>query len=334
MIAAARRAAAAAVFATAALAAPTHAYLKLGAVVEDETVALKWRAGTISYFVRNEGVPSVTAAEFQAAVQRGFETWNAVETAETDFQFAGFTSQQPFDVDDVNTIGFRQRQELDRVLATTGFTYIVSTGELVEADIFFNSRFQWTTAANGQAGRFDVQSIATHEAGHFLGLGHSALGETVREGSGRRVVAGEAVMFPIAFSPGGINERRLRADDIAGVSDIYPAQDFRRTTGSIQGRVERSGRAIFGAHVVAFNLETGELVGGFTLDDDGGFVIAGVSPGLHVVRAEPLDDGELESFFDGVTPEDLNFRATFHDRLVVVPAGGSSERIEISVGAR
>lgn len=334
MSAAARILAVTAVIAAAALSTPAHAYLKLGAVVEEETVSLKWRAGTISYFIADEEVPNVTAAEFQAAVQRGFDTWNAVETAETDFQFAGFTSQLPFDVDDVNTIGFRERQDLDRVLATTGFTYLVSTGELVEADIFFNSRFPWTAASGGQAGRFDVQSIATHEAGHFLGLGHSALGETVREGGGRRVIAGEAVMFPIAFAAGGTNERRLRADDIAGVSDIYPSSDFRRITGSIQGTVSRSGRPIFGAHVVAFNLQTGELVGGFTLEDDGGFVIAGLSPGLHVLRAEPLDDGELESFFDGVTPEDLNFQATFHDRLIVVPEGGSSERIEIGVGAR
>lgn len=334
MSAAARKLAVTAAVMTAILSAPAHAYLKLGAVVEEETVALKWRAGTISFFVADEGVPNVTAAEFQAAVQRAFETWNAVETAETDFQFAGFTNLQPFEVDDVNTIGFRERQDLDRVLATTGFTYLVSTGELIEADIFFNSRFAWTAASAGQAGRYDVQSIATHEAGHFLGLGHSALGETVREGGGRRVIAGEAVMFPIAFAAGGTNERRLRADDIAGVSDIYPSSDFRRMTGSIQGRVSRSGRGIFGAHVVAFNLQTGELVGGFTLEDDGGFVIAGLSAGLHVVRAEPLDDGELESFFDGVTPEDLNFKATFHDRLVVVPAGGSSERIEISAGAQ
>ncbi|HXE80899.1 MAG TPA: matrixin family metalloprotease [Vicinamibacterales bacterium] len=314
--------------------APAHAYLKLGAVVEEETVALKWRAGTISYFVVNAGVPNVSAAEFQAAVQRAFDAWNAVETAEVDVQFAGFTNLQPFETDDVSVIGFRQREDLERVLASTGFSYLVSTGELVEADIFFNSRFPWTTASEGQPGRFDIQSIATHEAGHFLGLGHSALGETVREGGGRRVIAAEAVMFPIAFSPGGTNERRLRADDIAGISDLYPSSDFRRITGSIQGRVSRSGRPIFGAHVVAFNLETGELVGGFTLEDNGGFVIAGLSPGLHVLRAEPLDDGELESFFDGVTPEDLNFRPTFHDRLVVVPAGGSSERVEISVGAR
>jgi hypothetical protein len=141
-------------------------------------------------------------------------------------------------------------------------------------------------------------------------------------------------MFPVAFAPGNITERTLHADDIAGVSDIYPSADFRRITGSIHGRVTRSGQGVFGAHVVAFNLRTRDLVGNFTLDDDGGFVIAGLEPGLYVVRAEPLNDGELESFFDGVEPDDINFAPRFHDEVVAVPEGGSSDRIDIAVGTR
>ena len=48
---------------------------------------------------------------------------------------------------------------------------------MLESDVFFNAAFAWSTAPNGEPGRYDVQSIATHEAGHFFGLGHSALGE-------------------------------------------------------------------------------------------------------------------------------------------------------------
>ena len=45
------------------------------------------------------------------------------------------------------------------------------------SDIFLNATFDWSVAPSGTSGRFDVQSILTHELGHFHGLGHSALGE-------------------------------------------------------------------------------------------------------------------------------------------------------------
>lgn len=141
-------------------------------------------------------------------------------------------------------------------------------------------------------------------------------------------------MFPVAFSQGSTVGRELTADDIAGVSDVYPTSDFRRLTGSIEGRVTRAGQGVFGAHVVAFNLGTGALVGNFTLESDGRFVIAGLSPGLYIVRVEPLDDGESDSFFDGVTAEDRNFTPRFHDRVVVVPEGATSARVSIDVRAR
>jgi hypothetical protein len=318
------------------LSSPTQAYLKLGTSFGPDAISLKWRAGTISYFVNAARIPSnLSSADFQAAVVRGFNTWNDVPTATVDFQFAGFVNNTPFDEDDVNTIGFLQRPELERVLASTGFTYDTRTGELIEADIFFNGSFDWSTSQGGQSGRFDIQSIAAHEAGHFLGLGHSALGETEQRSSGgRRLIAAGAIMFPIAFSPGSIVGRTLRADDVAGVSDIYPTTDFRRDTGSIQGRITKSGQGVFGAHVVAFNLSTQDLVANFTLEQDGEFVIAGLSPGLYVVRAEPLDDGDLESFFDGVQPTDLDFTPHFHERVVAVPEGGTSHRVDIAVGTR
>jgi hypothetical protein len=314
---------------------PTEAYLKIGTSFGREALSLKWRPGTIAYFVNNSGAQGVSPDALRSAVERGFGRWNDVSTAVVDFQFGGFVSNVPFDADDVSTVGFDSRPELDRVLASTGVTYDLRTGEILEADIFFNSSFNWSASQGAQPGLFDLEAIAAHEAGHFLGLGHSAIGETERLASGgRRLIASAAVMFPIAFGPGNIRGRTLRADDIAGVSDIYPASDFRQATGSIQGRVTRNGSGVFGAHVVAFNLRTQDLVGNFTLEDDGGFVIAGLTPGLYVVRVEPLDDGDLISFFDGVGPDDLAFAPRFHDRVVVVPPGGSSDSVDVSVEAR
>ena len=67
---------------------------------------------------------------------------------------------------------------------------------------------------------------------------------------------------------------------------------------------------MLGAHVVAFNTRTGALVGGFSLNDDGGFTIAGLEPGPYVLRVEPLDDGDINSFFDASLDIDVDFRVT------------------------
>ena len=137
-------------------------------------------------------------------------------------------------------------------------------------------------------------------------------------------------MFPIAFSSGSIAGRTLKADDIAGISDLYPDGDF-STDGSLSGQVTKDGQPLFGAHVVAFNAATGAMVGGFTLNAQGQFSIGGLSPGLHVVRVEPLDDADVESFFDSSHAVDLDFRVMFFDRVVVVPKGGDSGEIALKV---
>ena len=113
--------------------------------------------------------------------------------------------------------------------------------------------------------------------------------ETELIAGGRRVIGTGSVMFPIAFSAGYLN-RVLHPDDTAGLSDIYGSDRVRAATGSLTGRVTKSGGGVLGAHVVAFSPATGNLIAGFTLAQDGSFTIAGLDPGLYVVRAEPLDD--------------------------------------------
>ena len=102
--------------------------------------------------------------------------------------------------------------------------------------------------------------------------------------------------------------------------DIYGTTTFSRQFGSISGRVTKSGRGVVGAHVVAFNPKSGKLVGGFTLTENGEFVIAGLEPGAHILRAEPLDDGDINSFFDDDFDVDVDAegpRATFSTYLTL-----------------
>ena len=124
----------------------------------------------------------------------------------------------------------------------------------------------------------------------------------MRPTGGRRVVASGAVMFPISFGAGVTLDRELQPDDIAGVSDLYPDGSFRQDTGAARGRVTKNGAGVLGAHVTAFNPRTGTIIGGFTLNRDGEFQIAGLTPGPHVIRVEPLDDGDSRASSRRGTP--------------------------------
>lgn len=313
-----------------ALAMPADAYLKFGLVSESGVLVLR-QSMPIRYFVRDAAVPGVGVADLDAAVARAFASWTAVGSASVRAERVGLTGASPLDEDGATVIGFEFQPELERTLGATTYTIDVTSGRIVEADIFLNSQFEWSVAAQGEPGRFDVESIALHEVGHVFGLGHSAIGETERQGTGRRLLAAGAAMFPIAFPPGSVEGRRLQADDVAGISDLYPGGAFDADTGSISGRVTKGGQGVFGAHVVAFNLASGRLVGNFTLSDDGAFTIAGLETGPTVLRVEPLDDGDIESFLQPVARVDTGFRVTYAREVIVVPRGGSVTDIVIEV---
>lgn len=311
---------------------PALAYLKFGVRLGGRQVTLKWNRLPVRYFVSaRSAVPGVQLTDFEAAMSRAFQRWQTVPTSAVAYSYAGLTLARPGEDDGSSTLGFESRPELDRVLASTSFLIDRTTGALLESDIFFNSTFPWSVSQNGEPGRFDLESIAVHEIGHLSGLGHSALGETeLREGGGRRVLAAEAVMFPIAFAAGSVAARSLKADDIAGISDLYPDGAFTEK-GSFSGRVLKNGAGLYGAHIVTFDPVTRELIAGFTLNTQGEFSIAGLSPGPKIVRVEPLDDADTDSFFDASQPIDLDFRVLLYERLIVVPRAGDSGSVDLPV---
>ena len=85
-------------------------------------------------------------------------------------------------------------------------TYDLDTAVIYDADMELNSAEAAFTITETTEG-FDLLSIATHEAGHFLGLSHSPIKE--------------ATMFA-DYIPGTTTLRDLLDDDRAASCDTYP----------------------------------------------------------------------------------------------------------------
>jgi hypothetical protein len=98
-------------------------------------------------------------------------------------------------------------------LTTTRFD--TQTGELWDADIELNGEADFSTGDPVRGS--DLQSVLTHEAGHFLGLSHST--------------DSSATMRPV-YDPikDGVSFRSLAADDMAGICAIYPPERVPSTT--------------------------------------------------------------------------------------------------------
>ena len=138
---------------------PASAYLNFTYPVRGVMTTLKWPSSAVRWFARDRSAAGVSATAMQAATAAAFATWDAVPTATVAFSFVGFTGASPFADDGLSVIGFENVPEEDRVLGSTGFTIDTQTGQIVEADIFINSAFQWSTADGGDLSRFDLQSV-------------------------------------------------------------------------------------------------------------------------------------------------------------------------------
>ncbi len=144
---------------------------------------------------------------------------------------------------------------------------------IIDADIMFSPKQQFSTTTPTLSGDFDVQSVATHEIGHALGLDHSGIAA--------------AVMYP--FGDVGAGPRTLTVDDSAGIAFLYPAAAFSAATGTISGQVTMSGKGIFASHVIAIDTTTGDAVIDGLTDTSGNYKLIGLpAPGTYNILALPL----------------------------------------------
>ena len=190
-------------------------------------------------------------------------------------------------------------------------------GQILDADTLFRNDGQASFAtpaalatAQGR-GAYDLESLLTHELGHWLGFDHSAVWR--------------AIMFPFAPPPGefpgnrpttAVPDSPLSDDDRTGIRVLYPDQADAVNIGAIRGRVQPANpfalasvpapapgvsvTGIFGAHVVAVDAETGSVIAGTlggwscnatsdSLQFDGSFAIERLPVGHdYAIYTEPL----------------------------------------------
>jgi hypothetical protein len=217
-----------------------------------------------------------------------FNTWatatynsSAVTNIEFTFGTADATLPQAPEVDCKNVIGFADPNSSDfptgviafasiaTVNSTGGpvpFTYNCGSGSpnptcplevcIVDVDVMFNPSDIFATSGV-TAGQYDLQSVATHEIGHLMGLDHSTIAH--------------AVMYPYGDTSSIGVRQQLWTDDMIGAGKLYPGPAVNAYGTGIQGQVTVGGTGAYAAHVEAIDATTGDVVTDTLTDPSGNY---------------------------------------------------------------
>jgi hypothetical protein len=116
------------------------------------------------------GSDSGSAAQFLAALQNALRTWSVVPEAEFTIIYDGDTTSTSTGFNSMSEILFMKKGENSQVgQAQIWFT---SAGTIVEADVWFNDDYSIDTTGSPAGNELDLESVALHEVGHWLPVGH------------------------------------------------------------------------------------------------------------------------------------------------------------------
>lgn len=213
--------------------APVHAYCRTSTTStatndghvcmpprpDDSGDPIYWATPHITYSIQEDTTAGISLEEMRTATRAAFDAWMSadcggepprIEVTEADTAECALHEYNK-ELANANILFFvDQGWDSDAArLALTTVTFHATTGEIYDADMALNTD-DWTFTTDGTGGleTVDLQSVLTHEAGHFLGLAHST-------------VPG-ATMMPTYSSPSQADLRTLSADDCAGICAIYP----------------------------------------------------------------------------------------------------------------
>ncbi|MDI6826778.1 MAG: matrixin family metalloprotease [Candidatus Aenigmarchaeota archaeon] len=143
-----------------------------------------------------------------SAIEAGFLTWDSkTGTSLYDTITEATTAGPGVVLDGKNTVQWVTIDGLGGIIGVTYYWYYTATKEMVEFDIFLDKDELWAT--DGTSTAFDVQNVATHEAGHTLVL------QDIRSPK-------DCGLTMHAYTwKGDILKRDLAPGDILGVQAIY-----------------------------------------------------------------------------------------------------------------
>jgi hypothetical protein len=137
------------------------------------------------------------------AFLRGANAWNRVNCSNFNFVAGGIVTRSAPLNDDYQVVKWTNSCD-PGVLATT---YLLTNGPNRECDVLMCRDWNWNCGP-GSTGwtQIDLQSVACHEFGHVLGLGHTSI---------------SAATMYYSISYGNDTKRSLHQDDKNGICYLY-----------------------------------------------------------------------------------------------------------------
>jgi hypothetical protein len=189
-----------------------------GGAVAYVLYSFQWPLATkVAYFI-NPNTSQVDGED--VAVKEAADSWNRLWPAGLSLSYKGSTSKAEYAYDGENAV-FWSNEGDSGALATSWMWYSGNT--MLETDMVFNDYYEWYTSGN----HYDIETVALHEFGHWVGLNHSATGIMMPNYSGlQRSIDNDArdgfmamyghsssTVSPVEFLPEGHQELQSSIGD-------------------------------------------------------------------------------------------------------------------------